>query len=205
MKIGTLAVALGLLGATANAQTMTPEEILAQIEAKVSAQNPYQALLNDPDPDRSLAAMEVMIESGDPQLGQLAVEFGMLSANPEVRRTALHGIMSTQPVLTLVLDGTEIENSNFDNTIQRFLAGSVSGENVGFAPIAFGPWNPEESCYIYRAANACGLTVNAQGFFLKIQDTASVQLNFVEDGSLAGSGFLYNVGNGVPMTMRLID
>lgn len=205
MKFWIIALVLGPLCGPAQAQTLTPEEILAQIEAKVSAQNPYQALLNDPDPSRSLAAMEVMIESGDPKLVQMAVEFGMLSSNPQVRRTALHGIMSTQPVLTLVMDGTEIESGNFDNTIQRYLTGSVSSENVGFATVGFGAWKPEESCYVLRGTEKCGLTVNAQGYFLRVRDAASVQMDFQEDGSLVGSGNIYNVPDSVPMTMRLID
>lgn len=206
----TTAIVIGLVifasSETANAQTPTAAELLARIDEKVAAQNPYQALLNDPDPQRSLAAMEVMLESGDPTLIKMATEFGLLSPNPQVQRVALHGIMSTQPVLTLRLDGTEIESPNFKNSIQQWLKGSVTDEKLGYAPIGFGEWSEANSCYVTKVDKACGMTMTSDGTFLKIGNTtASVQLNLGADGVLTGSGFLYNVPDPVPMTIRLLE
>jgi len=197
--------ALALLAAPALAQTLTPEELRAQIDARLAAQNPYQELLNDPDPQRSLAAMEVMLDAGDPVLTKMAVEFGMLSPNPEVQRTALHGIMSTGPVLTLRLDGTGIEDPHFKGSILQWLKGSVSDEGVGHATVAFGDWSPDLSCYVLASDGACGLTVNAEGNFLRIGGTATVQLTLGDDGLLTGSGFLHKVETSVPMSIRLLD
>jgi hypothetical protein len=49
-------------------------------------------LLDDPDPDRSLAAMQIMIGLGDPQISRMALQHSLTSTNPAVRRAALKGI-----------------------------------------------------------------------------------------------------------------
>lgn len=43
------------------------------VDQQMSNLNPYQELLNNPDPARSLAAMKVMLESGDEALVRMAL------------------------------------------------------------------------------------------------------------------------------------
>ena len=97
MKRLFLAATLIPLATIATAQTLTPEEISALVDKRMKELNPYQNLLNDPDPDRSLAAMQIMMESGDPDLTRMALEFGLLSPNPSVKRIAFEAWLSTGP------------------------------------------------------------------------------------------------------------
>lgn len=69
------------------------------VDKRAAAADPFQALLNDPNPIRSMAAMELMIESGVPHLVRTAVDFGLLSALPEIRRAAVFGFLTTRPTL----------------------------------------------------------------------------------------------------------
>lgn len=196
---------LVFLASSALAETPSPEDLLALIDAKVEAENPYRALLNDPDPRRSLAAIEVMLESGDPDLANIAIEFGLLSPNPDVQEIALRGILSSAPALALRMDGTNVENANFTRSILQWLKGSVNAENVGSAPLLIGDYNEEEKCYTRKADGACLFTLTTDGVILKIDQTVTATLALGADGVLSGEGFLYNVDVPVPMSVRLMQ
>lgn len=106
------ALVMGIV-AGATAQSLTPEQLQAMIDQRVNQQNPYQTLLADPDPERSLAAMQIMLESGDKNLIRLGLQFGLLSPNPQVRRIAVEAYIATSPVLTLRLDGTNVKDRDY--------------------------------------------------------------------------------------------
>jgi len=190
-----------------NAQSLTPEQILAQIEERISAQNPYQILLNDPDPQRSLAAIEIMLGSGDQTLITMATEFGLLSPNPLVQRIALEGVLSTRPILTIRLDGSEIQEQNFVNTVLRFLNGTVTPDNIGFVQFAIGEFDETAGCYLSRNGQRCLITVNADGVFISAYDPDNLRGRMVADGSGALTGFttLYQTASPVPATISLLD
>lgn len=199
-------VSLLVAGNVSAQTTPTAEELLQQIEERVAAQNPYQALLNDPDPQRSLAAMEVMLESGDDKLSQMAIEFGLQSPNLQVQDIALRGVLSGKPALTMRLDGTQIESAGFQGSIQQWLSGNVNNEKIGFAPIQVGDWVEETNCYAVPNTSTCLITMSADGAHLKIGNTTvAVQLQLGQDGVLSGEGFLYNVDVPVPMSIRLLQ
>lgn len=187
------------------AQTPSPEDLVAQIDAKLAEENPYQALLNDPDPRRSLAAMEVMLESGDADLAKMAIEFGLQSPNPQVQDIALRGVLGSKPALNLRLDGTNIDSSGFTRSIQQWLAGSVNAQRIGSAPLRIGDYNEEQSCYTRLADGACLIIMTTDGVILKIDQTVTTELALGPDGVLSGEGFLYNVNASVPMSIRLLQ
>ena len=53
------------------------------------ARTPRGAHLNDPDAERSIAAMEIMFKSGNPTLTRMALEIRASVHNPTVRRIAV--------------------------------------------------------------------------------------------------------------------
>lgn len=194
-----------MLASLTLADTPSPEDLLALIDEKVEAENPYHALLNDPDPRRSLAAIEVMLDSGDPDLARIAIEFGLQSANPDVQEVALRGVLSSGPALALRMDGTTIENTNFTGSILQWLNGSVNADNVGSAPLLIGDYNEDEKCYTRKADGACLFTLTTDGVILQIDQTVTATLTLGADGVLSGEGFLYNVNVPVPMSVRLMQ
>ena len=193
------------LGATA--QTLTPEEILAMVDEKVSAQNPYGALLNDPDPARSLAAMEIMLASGDPTLARLATEFGLLSPNPVVTRAAVKGILDTGPNLTLRLESANGGAENYKSTLENNLGGTMDGAGVGYAQIPVGDWNETASCYVWRGYQNCVVRLSAEGYFVSgyNKDHMRGLMTVDGEGRLAGVMRLHRVDEPVPATIRLME
>lgn len=200
-----LVLAFSVSVVTATAQTLTPEQIEAMVNERVDAQNPYQALLNDPDPERSLAAMRIMLESGDAELARMALEFGLLSPNPTVRRTAVEAFLTTQPVLSLRFQG-DLEWSNYATIVHRNYSGTTTPDGVGFWRMPVGPYSPKGRCFLRTNAReeTCLVTVNADGVFISASELTA-RLEVDEVGQLAGFGTLNAVSETPAISIRLLD
>ncbi|MEM6727379.1 MAG: hypothetical protein AAF618_02655 [Pseudomonadota bacterium] len=200
---------IALSGASAGAQSLTPEEVAALVDQRLNELNPYQSLLADPDPDRSFAAMQIMLESGDPVLMRMAIEFGLLSPNSAVRREAVEALLSSGPILTVVIDASGSEDlRNFGWNINR-LAGTSDAENKGYIRLAVGEKSEEAECFLWRETSTCLFTVNADGVFLNVENSGTrfvvSRLTSDDAGNLVGSATLYNTKGSFPASIRLID
>lgn len=209
IAFGVLLAITGLAeGATA--QSLTPDELEAMINERVNAQNPYRTLLADPDPERSLAAMQIMLESGDSDLTRMALEFGLLSPNPTVRRIAVEAFMATGPVLSIRFDGTETDGDGFVNLIRGTLTGTLDEDGIGYARAAVGPLSEDGTCFVDMVRGKCLVTINSDGVFLSIyltwnQPYVSARMVVNDSGQLEGVASLYNVSEPIPVTIQLVD
>jgi len=186
------------------AQSLTPEEIAAMIDKKVSNLNPYQALLNDADPERGRLAMEIMLESGDPELMRMALEFGLLSPNPTVKRTAFEAWLKSGPILSVRFDGTNLKDAYFSRTVTGYWNGTQS-DGIGYWRIPVGPYLPEQKCFSNTTYTSdCFITVNSDGVFLTPR-AMNARAIITEAGALEGTGTLTNVGDAIPFSVQLID
>jgi hypothetical protein len=169
------------------AQTMTPAEISAIIDQKVSSQNEYQALLNDPDPARSLAAMEIMMGSGDTELERLALEYGLYSPNPVVQRTAIDAFFATQPILNVYYDaGKSNSDWRFYKTLTE-AGGSILQDGTGFSTADVGVYDETKKCYMRQSGEKCRARVSDTGVsFLFWNNWFNTTLN--DQGELVGAG-----------------
>ncbi|MAM73412.1 MAG: hypothetical protein CMO29_06365 [Tistrella sp.] len=203
--LAAVAAAASIYAHTADAQSLTPEQLRALVDKRVTALNPYQELLNDPDPARSLAAMQIMLESDDAELTRLALEFGLLSPNPSVKRAAFESFLKTRPIFSIRLDGRAVKDNDFTGVIRDRWNGNVTPEKIAYWRIGVGDYSPDKRCYVNaNAGNECFVTVNADGIFL----TASY-LNargiIGDDGAIAGSATLGAVDEPVPFAIKLLE
>ncbi|MGH1446998.1 MAG: hypothetical protein ACRBBO_13240 [Cognatishimia sp.] len=182
------ALCLVLLSALpASAQSLSAADILAQVDQKVSGLNEYQQLLNDPDPARSMAAMEIMLGSGDAALERMALDYGLYSPNPVVRRAALDAFFSTQPTLGIYLTQTEGDENRYWAKKAEEGRGSVLEDGRIFFSIQVGKFDDAQNCYSRIENTECrvrvsdtdvGITIWGQWHALKLND----------QGELVGSG-----------------
>ena len=196
---------VGAIGSAASGQTLSPEQIAAMVDERVATLNPYQVLLNDPDPQRSLAAMEIMLESGNADLGRMALEYGLLSPSPTVRRTAVEAFLTTQPVLSMRFEGDPAW-SNYQTVLRQTYSGTMTPDGTGFWRVPVGEYSAEEACFLRLDTRepTCLVTVNADGIFLTADSlTGRVEVN--DEGELAGFGSMRAVSEPVPLTIRLLD
>lgn len=194
MKTGFFAI-VAALGATfagpSSGQSLSAADILGKVEQKTQATNEYQKLLNDPDPARSMAAMEVMLESGDTQLQRMALEFGIYSPNPVVKRLALEGHLKTQPVFSIVFDGSKLKANEIEQLKNHVsgLGGSVNDGQKGFASIKVGDFDAAEACYKESTHGKCLFRLDDRGQAIRILQTW-IPLAFNDNGELSGVGLL---------------
>ncbi|MEO1308145.1 MAG: hypothetical protein AAFV38_09520, partial [Pseudomonadota bacterium] len=96
-----LALLLSLLALPTIAQ-VSLEELDAAADETDAAMTAVRERLNDPDPDRALAVLEMLITRGDAAQKRLAVRHGLSSTDRAVRATALKAIFDAEPILRAV-------------------------------------------------------------------------------------------------------
>ena len=193
-----------VVGATAAAQTLTPEQIAAMVDQRVNDLNPYQTLLNNPDPERSRLAMQVMLESGDAELVRMALEFGLLSPNPAVKRTAFEAWLTTGPILSFRFDGADNKDGDYANMIKGNWNGTIDGD-TGYWRIPVGKHLNEKRCFSNtHDESQCFITVNGDGLFFTPQNMNARGV-LKDDGTISGTATLRSVGNPIPFSLKILD
>ena len=206
LRILTVLAALSI-GTTS--QALTPEELRALVDERISAADPFLELLNDPDPRRSLAAMELMLESGEPSLVRTAIDFGLLSAVPEVKRAAVIGVLKTRPTLLLKLEPSE-RPENFETNFREATDGTVLADGTATFKLNVGEFNKEGNCFLLTGTKRCaieiiptGITIHQHGFYSS--DRVRSTLFFGEDEILSGETSVDDVQGSFPTIVQLIE
>ena len=203
LRILTVLAALSI-GTTS--QALTPEELRALVDERISDADPFHVLLNDPDPTRSLAAVELMLESGEPQLVRMAVDFGLLSAIPEVRRTAVIGYLKTEPTLLLTLDSPESDENFGPETFRRKTGGTILSDSTAAAfRVNIGMYSEELNCFLWLKSEYCAVRIGLTGISLAYRSNYRSILFFNEDGTLSGVTTIETLKGGFPTTLRLTE
>lgn len=163
------AMLMAALSASLGAQTLSPAEIRAMVDERAEGLNEYQALLNDPDPVRSIAAMKIMMQSGDWQLERMALEYGIYSTSTAVRRAALEAFFNASPTLEIWIDGSALDEkhdqSYFRGDVSGFL-GSISSGPRGFLSLKVGDFDQENACWIIHSSN------NKKGCLVRLSENS---------------------------------
>lgn len=196
--------ALGLtcISTSVAAQALTAEEISRMLDEQAATPNPYAALLNDPDPQRSMGAMKIMMESGDPQLISLAKEFGLLSSNPRVQKEALGYYLATRPNLAVQFD-----LSKEDGVSSSFLNAFRATENLqqqAFTTWRIGEYDNKQQCFVWDGDDDCMFKINANGVFIE-GSHIKAQLSITPEGALLGVARLGWIDNPSPMQITLLE
>jgi hypothetical protein len=186
----------------ASSQSLSAADVLAQVDQKVAAANEYQQLLDDPDPARSMAAMEIMLGSGDVTLERMALDYGLYSPNPVVRRTVLDAFFLTQPTFGIYLTQAEGEdNANWDLYATKG-KGSVLEDGRIFYSIQTGKYNEDKNCYTVFENDDCRVRVSDTEVGVTIWGNwHSLTLN--DQGQLIGSGAFPDSERPVTTTIQI--
>jgi len=198
------AVALSISATFAHSQSLTPEEIAAMVEEKLNAPNPYAELLNNADQERGLAAMEIMLASGDPILVDMALEFGLLSVNPLVRQNAVEAFLRGKPGLTVQLDGTALESTRSFENYFRGDTSTLAPGPIGFWRLSVGEFDGKRGCFLHAESETCFVTVRSDGVVTNGKSWGGL-LRLDESGNLTGNAQLSGISDNVPVVIRLLD
>jgi hypothetical protein len=194
---------------------MTPEDLKKQIDARSSSLNGFQELLDDPDPRRSLAAVEGMLASGDENLERLALEFALTNPDATIRATALAFHLSKLPAIAVDFDASAVADDQATNLADTLkdLGGSIGPDKKGSFSFQAGPYSEELGCYPRsNSEKYCAMRLGAGSlslYFLGNSVTGRwANLYADETGVLKGGVSLGSYSNppfSLPLTVRLLN
>jgi hypothetical protein len=195
-RAATLALAFA---GTAQAQGLTLSDLSAAVDVDASEIAGFRAALADPDPNRALAAMRILMASGEPLLVNLALEAGLSAPDGVMRKSAFEAYVATRPTL---LAHAEIDG-DFGEKFRSWIelsGGSVASETTGTLTLAIGPWDEDQRCYLRAAQDTCQTRV-ADGQLSDVMSYGIIGLVLGEGGTLTGS--VSHERSGGPVSIRV--
>lgn|GEM_PF-3397203 len=199
LRLPLFAIALSALAPLpAAAQSLSAKDILARVEQKVAGNAEFQALLADPDPARSLAAMQIMLESRDPTLTRIALDAGLYSPSPQVQRTAIEAFLRSGPVINIYIDGSSaIENERYRYWINA-ADGTVDDKGRGYLSVKVGDYDAKNACFKLGERRDCLLRITDDGLsHLLFGRWGALKLN--DQAELVGMGEVPDVPQPLPV------
>lgn len=192
------------------AQGLTPEELRAKIDAQTAQTDPFQSMLNDPDPARSLAAVQLMLETGEPRLIDMAIDFGLQSAVPEVKRAAVSAFLQRQPTLQMQLTVPVESVEDFEDYFRAATNGSILPDGTAIYAVNVGPFNADQNCFVNaKEINRCAVEVGPTGLTVRPAESSFNQaisnLIFTPEGDLIGSTSVDKFTGGIPTTLVILE
>lgn len=187
------------MSAAVLAQSLSIEDLQKQIDAEMTKGNPYADLLNDPDPKRALAAMKVMMASGDPELVKVAADYGLYSANEAVRAEALKGFLATKPRVDIYF--TEAgSQGDFLRAMRDLYNSTPNSDGVVAATFVVGEYDEKADCY-GMGRRECALQIRPEAIRISLNDVWT-EVTLTEEASITGNVDLGRATN-VPMRIQL--
>ena len=210
-----IASAVTFLASVAFAQ-MTPEDLKAQVDSRSGNLSGFQELLDDPDPRRSLAAVEGMLASGDSNLERMALTFALTNPDTAIRSTALEHHFSKLPAVAINFDASKLSDDELSvlMSVLKVTGGSIGPDKIGSFNYQPAAYSEEKGCYPHASyKELCALRLGQD--FLSLYFSAKYKMNgrwvnlrADETGVLSGgANFDYNdeSAGSVPMTVRLLN
>lgn len=202
IRFFSTAVAAGVLSfaGMAQAQSLSAADIALLIDERMEGVDAYAALLNDPDPDRALAAMQIMIGIDDGQISRMALQQGLTSTSPAVRRAALKGYFDTQPNLEFNVDGSGFDLAGFTTRLSN-VGGSVDADGNGFLTYRVGAFDEGMNCYVYHSwPDQCLVKLSETSATITLWRKAA-PFKLDETGTLVGDILVDNLTPAAPTTI----
>ena len=183
-----------LLSVPCLAQSTTLKDLKSKIAAKAGELSEFRALLTDPDPNNSLAAMQEMLASKDAILIRMAIEVGAYSPDSSVRETALRGYIETGPTLIIrmkfpTLDASSKGTDELNSLLNNMLKASLDPNNEAVASMKVGTMDQELGCFRNAASSNCLLRQSGASISLQF-GSDWVTFSLSTDGKYEGAGTL---------------
>jgi hypothetical protein len=191
----TLLCAILAMSAPAAAQ-VTLEDLDKAAETADAAMEEFRKRLNDPDPDRALAVLNLLISKGDADQRRMAVRHGLQSTDRAIHATTLRAIFDSKPTLRLVLDPVSDEpNANYARGV-NWWGGVINTEGTATIIVKITGFDSDNDCWIDERTQRCLLRMNGDVVSILMGDSwGSYQLD--GSGQLLGEqAFSENLAKG---------
>ncbi|MDO8863131.1 HEAT repeat domain-containing protein [Haliea sp. E1-2-M8] len=179
------------------------DDIEASIGGRVGELERVEQMLSHPEPNRRIAAMELLLKSGDPEFARKAREFGLFSDDHQLRQAAVRAIFDAGGAFRLETDAPSDDSTKVVSVVQSF-GGAVDSEGKGSIPfILSGEFDSKEVCWLRAAARTkqCALRPTGDSIHLADWNYTTGEFKLDDEGSLRG--FLLYRGSGQPVGARI--
>jgi hypothetical protein len=188
---------------------MSLEDIKGQLEAGASELDEVDTLLADPDQNRRIAAMQLLLKSGNPLFERRAREAGLLSSDPDMRVAALKAVLEAGNPFKITLNLGDLDEDLRQAWSQRLSGEGPFSDNGRAVTLTFqiGGYNESLKCYPLLAnSNVCALVLAGSEIALPwtFYSTMNGLLRLDESGQLVGE-VSYSRGGTVSAVASLID
>jgi hypothetical protein len=182
-----LAIALFAGGSQPARSQDTLSEIKEKLAGKTSELAEVDQLLAHPDKNQRIAAMELLLRSGNPVFVQRAKETGLFSSDPEMQQAALTAVFDSGGPFRLVIDlsGSEDEEHNIKGWSNQLSWNPESGT----AEFVFRttPFDPKAQCWKFPESNVCAIYLSGATASIRDWHLAAGSFQLGGDGRLSGT------------------
>lgn len=179
-------VGLGLVCASSAAAQVSLDDLDKAMDSRSDQMAAFRDRLNDPDPDRAMTAMQLLITKGDTQQKQMAIDHGLSSTNPAIRMAAVTAVFDSQPILVSRWYPEERDfNNNFRNRVKHF-RGTINADKSARVPLAVGQYSEDAKCWVdLQESRYCLFRINSGEISIRMDGWAQVALD--DSGRLMGT------------------
>lgn len=173
-----LILALGLtLASAANAQ-VTLDELDAAADAADGSMEEFRKRLNDPDPDRALAVLHLMVSKGDPDQRRMAIRHGLQSTDRAIHATTIRAILDSEPTLRVTFNPVSAEPSiHFARAINGN-GGVIDEDGTGSVTFKLTGYDEDGACWTHTSYDRCLMRMRGDEVSLLFGDSwGNYQLN----------------------------
>lgn len=199
VRVGFLCLCLAAGWAPPASTQTSLKDIVAGVDARSSELEQVDALLRDPDRNRRIAAMELLLKSGNPVFVARAREVGLFSADPELQRAALGAIFDAGGPFKLVVDLTKSPDDK--NRIKAWFGSRLSWDvdsGKGIYLFTTKPFDETMKCWSFGDSPNCAFTIVGKSISIDGWPEGTGTFELGGDGNLAGY-IRYTNGNNVPV------
>lgn len=195
IKHSSVAIVAVALSAPAQAQIADLEALLSRIDTRSGQYQQLIEILQGADANRALAAFDVMVESGDATLIEVAINSALSATDSRIRARALWEALARKDSVSVIVDTTDLDTEEKSNL------------NDWFGPLQ--TWTlrekfPDTQCINVDASSECypGRNLSVSGIRVDMVfnygDGLSGQFALDETGALAGQIMRFNTKSVFP-------
>lgn len=203
-RTSILFLGLYLAAALPAGAQMSLSDIKAKLGEKTSELEEVDALLANPDRNQRLAAMELLLQSGNPTFIKRAKEIGLFSSDPEMQVSALRAIFEGGGPFKIEFTLTDDENAR--NGIIRWLDWAKGNwqtdGKLGSWTFQTDKYDAKDRCWKFKGNKNCALILSGNTVLLQDWTYGSGSLQLDSEGSLLGS-FRHTNGSYPPVPARI--
>lgn len=200
--LGLLAASL-VPGVGARAETKL-DDIISAVNAGQSELDKVDALLADPNRNKRIAAMTLLLKSGNPSFVARAKEIGLTSADTEMQAAALGAIFDAGGPFKMIFDLSKSDDEK--NRVKSWLGGDGIWDEGGQRALYVfksNPYDPKKKCWSPTvAASDCVFTIVGRTIAFGPWSYGVGSFELSGEGKLVGT-FRYTNGDNVPVAVEI--